>query len=97
MIGNVTGMASDKRHLRKLCQSVLGLCLAALPLYLLWEAAEALGPSPLLDQQPALSQSAVMSPETRGLLASPFLEGKRCNNLFYETKQEKSHRTTELP
>lgn len=94
MIGNVTGMASDKRHLRKLCQSVPGLCLATAPLYLALggcrsseyiPTATAGFPAPL-DQQPALAQSAVMSSEIRaGTLTSPSLEGKRCNNLFYET------------
>lgn len=102
MIGNVTWMASDKRHLRKLCQSVLGLSLAASPLYLLWGAAEALGPSPQPLQASSTAGSTAslgtVSSETRaGLLTSPFLERKRSNNLFYETKQEKSNRTTELP
>lgn len=50
--------------------------------------------SALLDQQPALAQSAVTSPETRAaLLTPPFLDGKRCNNLFYQTKQENNKTT----
>lgn len=76
MTGNVTGMASDKRHFRKLCQSVPRLCLAAAPLYLPLGGCRSFGSIPtatggfpaLLDQQPALAQLAVMSPETRAAL-----------------------------